>query len=110
MTQHHRPCRLIRKREMEWLKANSGMQSHFEDKWPLYKAIAKETHEFYADKDNAVYDDMISDIEGDLRTYDFQLRLEAFCNAQGLNINTIRNIMARLLLSWPDLSEYPQEI
>ncbi len=104
------PCRLLRQREMNWLRTNQGIQSHFSAKWPQYRIIAGDFRTFYSKKAEVIYDELIMQMEQDLIDYDFILGLTSFCEATGLDIANVRNILARLLLSWPDLSDYPKKV
>ena len=103
-------CRLMRSREMNWLRTNQGIQSHFSTKWPRYKIVAEDFRNFYSTKPDVIYDELIREMEQYLKDYDFELGMTSFCNERGLNIDNVRNILARLLLTWPDLSDYPRDV
>lgn len=103
-------CRLMRQREMDWLRTNQGIQNHFSTKWPRYEIIAIDFRNFYSKKAEVIYDELIREMEQSLKDYDFELGITSFCKTRGLDIDNVRNILARLLLTWPDLSDYPRKV
>lgn len=85
------------------------MQNHLKAKWHEYQHLYSTVSKMYADKTDIIYFDIVEAMDKKLKEYDFLIQLSSFCDKYGLAVDTIRNLLARLLVSLPEGASYPRK-